>query len=104
MAHLSLEDSLETFNVLIISTKLDLDNDIPHRLVFIEATGSLAGICEMDLCMKDYAKVNIINPATFTALQAQLETKKPGNFNLVHLDYHGIEDDSEWWVLHCRRT
>ncbi|KAF2274697.1 uncharacterized protein EI97DRAFT_459973 [Westerdykella ornata] len=103
-AHASAEDLKEwppKFNLLIVSSRLNFESDIPHRLVVdavLEMRNEVANIMkgmEIGGEQLDFSKlfrVEVINPATFKAFQAHLESRGSGYFRLVHLDVHGIED------------
>ncbi|KAI4207922.1 MAG: hypothetical protein LQ346_000259 [Caloplaca aetnensis] len=80
--------------VLIVSARADFEKDIPHRLVAQEALKSLDAVSHSLPKAKELTRVEVIHPATFNALQSHLEGQKPGYFSLVHLDLHGVEDDS----------
>ena len=80
--------------VLIVSARTDLVADISHRLVAHEALSSLDALSNRFHELKEFTRVEVVHPATFDAFQSHLEGQKPGYFSLVHLDLHGVKDDS----------
>ena len=85
---------LTALNVLIVSARADLENDISHRLVAHQALGSLETLAKMEPALKEFTRVEVIHPATFDAFRAHLEGRQPGYFSLVHFDLHGDKDNA----------
>ena len=94
IAFLDYKDEPSNLNILIVSARADLEADISHRLVAHQALAAL-NVMSTDIPpLKDFTHVEVLHPATFDAFQAHLEVRKPGYFNLVHLDLHGCKDES----------
>jgi len=86
----------EKFNVLIVSARPYFEADIDHRLVPAEALGSLQHVWDTVPLWKEIGFINIevLHPATFDTLRSTLESHSPGYYSLLHLDLHGVEDES----------
>ena len=79
-------------NFLAITARPGRAHDIPHRIV----TRSILGIVQeqsvSDRCPSSF---QIVRPGTFNALSATLDSHGFGNFDVVHLDMHGLVRDGQ---------
>ena len=73
-------------NILVLSARLSLDEDIPHRLV---SRLILSKIRESN---SDTISLRVVRPGTWQAFKTELESKPVGHYQIVHLDVHGVED------------
>ncbi|KAI9668919.1 MAG: hypothetical protein M1829_005231 [Trizodia sp. TS-e1964] len=67
------KDSPGKFNVLVVSARSGLENDISDKLAATEIMGALDTIAGMEARIKDITTVHTLHPGTFEALKAQLD-------------------------------
>jgi hypothetical protein len=91
---------LTPLNVLVVSARPYLESDIPHRLVSAAVFECLDFAHELDpSIMKSLIKVEALHPTTFETLKSLLESHPPTYFSHIHLDLHGMTDNTGGYVF-----
>jgi hypothetical protein len=76
------------FNVLVITARPDLDEDIPYRLVSKDIWKTL----QKSSHLRQHIKVKFVRPGTWEDLSKELHEKDKGYYHLIHFDTHGSVD------------
>jgi hypothetical protein len=79
-----------TFNVLVITARPYLDEDIPYRLVSKDIWKTLRKSSHL----RQYVKVKFVRPGTWEELAKELKDMDKGYYHLIHFDTHGVVDQA----------
>lgn len=74
--------SRKCINVLVVISRPQMDQDIPHRFV----SSPILHVADFS---KGRTRVEIVRPGTFSAFVQHLQSRPKGYFDIVHFDMHG---------------